>query len=111
MSGCANGVNCAVVEWVKRNTLKWFGHVERLGSEEFVKRVYERELEGPNRRGRPFGRRKDRVEEYLGERGINGRGVLEQVRRERWDRERWRLFYRGHPLMEVPGRSKASAGP
>ncbi len=36
---------------------------------EFVK-MYESELEGPNRRGRLLGRWKDRVEEYLGERGI-----------------------------------------
>ncbi len=28
-----------VVEWVKRNTLRWFGHIERLGSEEFVKQM------------------------------------------------------------------------
>ncbi len=42
MIACANGVNCGVVEWVKRHTLKWFGHVERMGSEEFVK-VYESE--------------------------------------------------------------------
>ncbi len=48
-----------------------------MGSEEFIKKVYEIELEGPNRRGRPLGRWKDKVEEYLGERGINGRGVLE----------------------------------
>ncbi len=66
MSICANEVNCGVVEWVKRNSLKWFGHVERMGSEEFLK-VYESELKGPNRRGRPPGRCKDRVEEYLGE--------------------------------------------
>ncbi len=52
-----------------------------------MKKVYESELEGPNRRGRPLGRWKVRVEEYLGERGINGRGVLEQARRECWDRE------------------------
>ncbi len=67
MNTCANTVKCGVVEWVMRNTLKWFGHVERMGSEEFVK-VYESELEGHNRRGRPLGRWKDRVEEYLGER-------------------------------------------
>ncbi len=47
-----------------------------MGSKEFVKKVYESELEGLNRRGRPFGRCKDRVEEYLGERGINGREVF-----------------------------------
>lgn len=36
----ANEVKCGVVEWVKRNTLRWFGHTKRIKSEEFVKRVY-----------------------------------------------------------------------
>ncbi len=40
MGSQVNGVNCGVVEWVKRNTLRWFGHVERMGIEEFVKKVY-----------------------------------------------------------------------
>ncbi len=39
----------------------------RRGGGEFVK-VYESELEGPNRRERPLGRWKDRMQEYLGER-------------------------------------------
>ncbi len=55
--------------WVKRNPLKWFGHVERMVSEEFVK-VHKCELKDPNRRGRPLGRWKDKVEEYLGERKL-----------------------------------------
>ncbi len=42
----------------------------------------------PDRRGRPLGRWKDRVEECLGERGINWRGVTEEGRRECWVRER-----------------------
>ncbi len=62
---------------MKRNTLKWFIHVEKMGSEEFVKKVYDSELKGPNRRGRPLGKWKDRVEEYLGEKGINGRGGMQ----------------------------------
>ncbi len=33
-------VNCGVVEWEKRNTLRWFGHIEKMGSEEFMKNVY-----------------------------------------------------------------------
>ncbi len=69
-------VNCGVVERVKRNT------VERMGSEEFVKKVSKSQLEGPNRRERPLERWKDRVEEYLGERGISGKGVLKEARRE-----------------------------
>ncbi len=42
--------------------------------------MYKSEFEGPNRIGRPCGRWKDRVEEYLGERGRNGRGELEPAR-------------------------------
>ncbi len=53
-----------------------------------LQKVYESELKGPNRKLRPLGRWRDNVEEYLGERGINGRGVLAQARREFWDRER-----------------------
>ncbi len=51
-------------------------------------------MEGLNRRGRPLGRWKDRINE----RGTDGWGGLEQARRECLDRERWRLFYLGHPL-------------
>lgn len=35
----ANGVTCRVVEWVNRNTLRWFGHIGRRKSEEFMKKV------------------------------------------------------------------------
>ncbi len=49
-------MKCGVVEWVKRNTLRWFGHIERMNSEEFVKKVYVSEIEGHSRRGRPLGR-------------------------------------------------------
>ncbi len=40
------------MEWVKRSTLRWFGHIERMGNEEFVKKVYLSRVEGTNRRGR-----------------------------------------------------------
>ncbi len=38
MGACANGVKCGVVEWVKRNTLRWFGYIERMKSEELMKK-------------------------------------------------------------------------
>ncbi len=57
------------------------GHVERMGSGEFVKKVYESDSEGPNRRGKPLGKWKDKVEKYLGEREINGRRVLKQAKK------------------------------
>ena len=37
---CANGVKCGLVERVKKNSLRWFGHMERKKNEEFVKKAY-----------------------------------------------------------------------
>ncbi len=97
MGNHANGVNCGVVEWVKRNTLRWFGHTERMGSEKFEKKVYVSKSAGPNSRGRPPGRWRDRVKEYMCERGATREGRAES-RRRCLDRERWRLFFSGHLL-------------
>ncbi len=83
---------------VKRSTLRWFGHIERMENEEFVKRVYLSSVEGVNRRGRPLGRWDDKMKEYVSERGVRG-NELEWVRRECMDRERWRSVCRGHPLV------------
>ncbi len=46
------GKKCGVVEEVKRQTLKWFGHMERMESK-MTRRVYVSEIEGGNVRGRP----------------------------------------------------------
>ncbi len=78
--------------------LWWFGHIERMKSEEFVKKVNVSEIEGRSRRGRPLGRWKDRVKEYKCERDTTRGGGLEQTCRECLDSERWRLFCHGHPL-------------
>ncbi len=86
-----------MVEWVKRITLRWFGHTERMGNEEFVKKVYLSSVEGTNRRGRPLGRWEDRVKEYVSEKGVRG-NRLEWARRECMNRERWRTVCCGHPL-------------
>ncbi len=80
MRGRGSGVGCGVVEWVKRSTLRWFGHIERMENEEFVK-VYLGSVEGMNKRGRPPGRWEDRVKECVSERGVRGNG-LEWARRE-----------------------------
>ena len=61
----ANGVKYGVMDWVKRNTLRWFDEREKNG--EFVKKVYASETEGPRRRGRSAVRWKDRVMEYMHE--------------------------------------------
>ncbi len=73
MRGRGSGMGYGVVEWVKRSTLRWFGHIERMGNEEFVK-VYLGSVEGTNRRGMPLGRWKDRMKEYVSERGVREEG-------------------------------------
>ncbi len=83
---------------MKRNTLRWFGHIERMGSEEFVKKVYMSESVDPNSRGRSPMRWRNSVKEYMCERGATRRGGLDQVRRECLGRERRRLFCHDHAL-------------
>ncbi len=73
-------------------------HNERVEIDEFVKKMYMSESVSPNSRGRPPRRWRDRVKEYLCERGTTRRGGLDQARRECLDRERWRFFCCGHPL-------------
>ncbi len=76
---------CGVVEWIKWSTLRWFGHIERMGNDDLL-RVYLSNVEGTNRRGRPLGRWKDRVKEYVSERGVRENG-LEWARKECMDRQ------------------------
>ena len=68
------GIKCGVEEWVKRNTPRWFGHVERMQKEDLAKRVYNSETEGTGVRGSPPVRWMSRVEEYYRKRnrGVNG---------------------------------------
>ncbi len=61
---------------MKRCTLRWFGHSERMENEESVKKVYWSRVEGPNRRGRPLGRWEDSVKKYVSERGVRGNGLV-----------------------------------
>ncbi len=42
------GKKCGVVEEVKRQALKWFGHMERMEKGKMTRRVYMSEIEGGN---------------------------------------------------------------
>ncbi len=99
-----------------------------MNTEDLVKKVNACEIDDPSRRGWPLGRWKDRVKEYMSERGVtrgevleqarreymSERGVtrgegLEQARRECLDMERWRIFCHDHSLGgDIHGGSKAS---
>ncbi len=35
MIGRGSGVGCGVVEWMKRGTLRWFGHIEMRGKKKY----------------------------------------------------------------------------
>ncbi len=108
MRGRVSGVyiGCGVGEWVKKSTLRWFGHIERMESEEFAKMVCWSSVEGPNRRGRPLGRWEDRVKEYVSERGVRESG-MEWARRECMHRERWRSVFLATPLGDTSVGSEA----
>ncbi len=67
-----------------------------------TRRVYVSEIKGENFRGRPPVTCKDRVQEYVRERGEGSLRNLKQARRVCQDRERWKLFCRGHPLVGAP---------
>ncbi len=63
-----------------------------------TRRVYASEIEGGNVRGRPPVKWSDRVHEFR-EREERSLRIFEQARRECLDRERWKFFCRGHPLV------------
>ncbi len=104
MRGCGSGVGCGVMEWVKRSTLRWFGHIERMGYEEIAKKVYLSSIEGTSMRGRPIGRWEDRVKEYVSERGVTGNGL-------EWARREWCMEGRGgDPYAMATPLGDASSG-
>ncbi len=76
--------------------------MERMEEGKMTRRVYMSEIEGGTVRGRPPVKWRDRVQEYVRERGEGSLRNLKQARRECQDRERWKLFCRGHPLVGAP---------
>ncbi len=62
-------MSCGVVEMVKRSTLRWFGHLERMDERELTKRIYRSITDAGNVRRRPPIKWDDRVMEYVRERG------------------------------------------
>ncbi len=60
------------------------------------------ETERGNVRGRPPVKWRDRVQEYVRERCEGSLRNPEQARRVCQDRDRWKLFCHGHPLVGAP---------
>ena len=85
------GKNVDVCEKVEQNVLRWFGHVERMGDERLVKRMYNSDIMGTRRRGRPRKSWMDEVNESVGRRGLSIQEAKERVQ----DRNEWRSISRG----------------
>ena len=67
------GKNVSVSQRMDQGVLRWFGHVERMGNERIAKRVYESDVRGARRRGRPRKSWMDGVKEVLTRRALASR--------------------------------------
>ncbi len=54
MTSRGEGMSCGLVEMLKRRTLRWFGHLERMDERELTKRIYRSKIDAGNVRGRPL---------------------------------------------------------
>ena len=84
------GLKVSIDAKIERNILRWYGHVQRMGNERAVRRVYEAEVEGRRPRGRPRLRWRDGVLRAVEGRGVDMDVAGELVR----DRGEWRRFVR-----------------
>ena len=83
--------NVSVRQRIDQGLLRWFGHVERMGGERMAKRVYESNVRGVRRRGRPRKCWMDRVKEVLARKDLN----IQEAKVSVQDRNEWRSICRG----------------
>ena len=77
----------ATVEWLRKQRLRWFGHVIRRGEGAEIGRMMEMELLGVRKKGRPARRWMGVVKEDMKMKGV--------TRALAWDRGRWRKLVHG----------------
>ena len=82
------GVDKSMSDRVDQRVLRWYGHMERMGEERLVKKVWVAEVDGVRPRGRPRRRWMDGVEGALDARGLS----VEQGRESARDREGWKMI-------------------
>ena len=69
-------------EHLRQKGLRWFGHIARRDEDVEIKKVFELNIEGRKKRGRPVKRWIDVVEEDMKKRGV--------FQQDAGDREGWR---------------------
>ena len=80
------GCEFSVLERIDRNVLRWFGHVERMGEERLVKRVYRANMEGNRGKGELQKRWRVEVKDLLlGRRLSETEGMMLARDRDAWD--------------------------
>ena len=71
------------VKWIKGQRISWLGHLERMEEDRVPKKIFNRELEGTSRRGRPRKGWKGEAERDLQMLGVRRRREL-VIEREKW---------------------------
>jgi len=85
------GKNVGVGERMDQGVLRWFGHVERMGGERLVRRVYDSDARGMRGRGRPRKCWIDGTKEVMRRKGLD----IQEARVCVQDRNEWRSICRG----------------
>ena len=73
-----------IVKWIKGQRISWLGHLERMEGDRMPKKIFNQQLEGTKRRGRPRKRWKEQVEGDLQVLGLRRR------RETVSDRNKWK---------------------
>ena len=83
---------------IKSRSMRWAGHVERMGERRGVVRVLVGKSEGNRRLGRPKRRWEDNIKMDLQEVGYRGMDWIELAQ----DRDRWRALVTAVMNLRVP---------
>ena len=54
-----------IVKWITGQRISWLGHLERMEEDRMPKKIFNQELEGTRRRGRPRKGWREKVERVL----------------------------------------------
>ncbi|KAI5752846.1 hypothetical protein M8J77_021025 [Diaphorina citri] len=85
-----------VQERIERTRLKWYGHMQRMENVSIPKQMFNLELNGRRRRGRPRLRWKDMINRDISKRGQNPNTI--NIHRKYNDRIWWRGFVHSRPV-------------
>merc|ERR1712002_206763 len=94
------GKNVGVGERMDQGVLRWFGHVERMGEERLVRKVYESDVRGARCRERPRACWLDEVKRTLPGRGLG----IQEAKECMQDRSEWRSLCKGVEVLLVGSR-------